>query len=395
MMSDATGIGTGGTSALIAVGGGTKSDCLPTSASAPKFYLFLDPEIPTQCGTVNVSWGPEAVSPVSVYTMVIGGQSGALSIPSGASSVAWTANIRTNTTMMFVAGDANGPGTGGSSPLVAVGSGSSSCIDASSPSSTQRPPAGGINTAGSSGSTPTTAPSTSTGSGSSTNIGAIVGGVVGGVAALIMFLLVLLFFHRRRKHHRNSGTRPMKPDLIDPSEEQPAAPREDRGELPRFYEPEPFILPDAFSNPDTSSRHSLHSTHEGQPLRTSMTTASGAPLTHGRAQSRLSVTTMSDVGGAAPASSTGRKSGMAPSAFRAVNFIQHDDGGEADPSGQEPETVELPPAYTDVRSKVGGTSGATAAGSSTAPETAASSGTATGAETSTAPTGSTAPAGSS
>lgn len=93
-MSDATGIGTGGTSAIIAVGGGTKSDCLPASASSPKFYLFLDPPVPTQCGVVNVGWGPEAVAPVSVYTMVIGGQSGALSIPSGATSVQWTANIR-------------------------------------------------------------------------------------------------------------------------------------------------------------------------------------------------------------------------------------------------------------------------------------------------------------
>ena len=218
--------------------------------------------------------------------------------------------------------------------------------------------------------------------------------MIGGVAGLIMFLLVLLFFHRRRKHHRNSGTRPVKPDLIDPSEERPAAPREDRGELPRFYEPEPFILPDAFSNPETSSHHSLHSTHEGQPPRTSMTTASGAPLTHGRAQSRLSVTTMSEMGGAGPASSTGRKSAMAPSAFRPVNFIQHDDGGEVDPSGLETETVELPPAYTDVRSKAGGASAAATAGSSTAPE-ATSSGTAVDAEDSTAPTRSTAPAGSS
>lgn len=210
-----------------------------------------------------------------------------------------------------------------------------------------------------------------------------------------MLLLVLLFFHRRRKHHRNSGTRPVKPDLIDPSEERPAAPREDRGELPRFYEPEPFILPDAFSNPETSSRHSLHSTHEGHPPRTSMTTASGAPPAHGRAPSRLSVTTMSELGGPGPASSTSRKTGMAPSAFRPVNFIQHDDGGEADPSGQEPETVELPPAYTDVRSKVGGTSAAASAGSSTTPEAATNSGTAIDAEASTAQAQSTAPAGSS
>lgn len=104
---------------------------------------------------------------------------------------------------------------------------------------------------------------------------------------------------------------------------------------------------------------------------------------------------MSEVGTAGPASTVGRKTGMPPSSFRAVNFIQHDDGGEADPNGQEPETVELPPAYTDVRSKIGGTSTAATAGSSSAPETTTSSGAATGAETSTAPTLSTEPSGSS
>ncbi|KAG8686386.1 hypothetical protein FRC09_014159, partial [Ceratobasidium sp. 395] len=146
--------------------------------------------------------------------------------------------------------------------------------------------------------------------------------------------------------------------------DQPA-PQEGRGELPRFYEPEPFIMPDALSNPETSSRHSLHSTHEGQPPRTSMTTASGMPG-HGRAPSRLSVTTMSEAGGPGPASSSGRsKSGMPPSAFRPVNFIQHEDAGDVPAAGQEPETVELPPAYTDFRSRAAGTSGADAGPSGT------------------------------
>jgi hypothetical protein len=170
-MSDATGIGTGGTSAIIAVGGsGTKSDCLQSSASAPKFYLYLDPATPSQCRPMNVSWGPGYEGQVSVYNMVIGGQSSALTIPSGATSVNWIANIRwdflrffiagscgltallssfsTNTTILFVAGDSRGVGTGGSSELLTIGPGDDSCINSSSPSSTQQPPAGGINTAG-------------------------------------------------------------------------------------------------------------------------------------------------------------------------------------------------------------------------------------------------------
>jgi hypothetical protein len=50
-------------------------------------------------------------------------------------------------------------------------------------------------------------------------------------------------------------------------------------------------------------------------------------------------------------SSTGTRK-TAPRMFRPVNIIQHDDAG---PSGQEvkeeeePETIELPPAYTNIR----------------------------------------------
>lgn len=357
MMSDATGIGTGGTSAIIAVGGGTKTDCLPSSASAPKFYLYLDPQTPSQCGSMNVSWNSAAIPPVSVYTMVIGGQSGALSIPQGANSVEWTTNIRVNTTIMFVAGDSRGVGTGGSSELLTVGPGSSACIDSNSPSSTQRPPAGGINTAGGA-STPTSSPG---GSGSGTNVGAIVGGVIGGVAGLIMFFLVLLFFYRRDKHHKNTGTRPMKPDLIDPSEDRPIA-RQDQ-ELPQFYEPEPFIIPDAITTADTAS---LHSAHEGQ-RRHSMSTVTGVAGGHARTPSRMSVTTASEIGGMGAASTSGRsKSGMPPSAFRPVNFIQHEDAGDVPAADQEPETVELPPAYTDFRNKAGDASGSGTSGTASA-----------------------------
>ncbi|CAE6419610.1 unnamed protein product [Rhizoctonia solani] len=384
MMSDATGIGTGGTSAIIAVGGsGTKSDCLQSSASSPQFYLFLDPLKPYQCGNTNISWGDgpggppvgpvsvynivpgggPPVGPVSVYNIVPGGQSRAFDIPSGATSINWNTNIRTNTTIMIVAGDSRGPGTGGSSELLTIGSGSSDCIDASSPSSTQQPPAGGINTAG--GSTPTSTPS----GGGSGNTGAIVGGVIGGVAGLVIILLILLFFYRRRKHHKNSGTRPMKPDLIDPSEDRQHAGEE----RPGLYEPEPFIMPPPEFDPETSSHHSLHTAHDGGRPSNAGTIPGG----HARAPSRLSVTTASELGGVPPSSQGTRKTGMPPTSFRAVNFIQHDDGGEVEPGTQEPETIELPPAYTDFRSKAteasGSGTGATAEPSSTTEPPAASS----------------------
>ncbi|KEP49431.1 SKG6 domain protein [Rhizoctonia solani 123E] len=363
MMSDATGIGTGGTSAIVAVGGtGTKSDCLQSSVSAPQFYLFLDPSQLTQCGAANISWGPgpggDPVGQVSIYNIVIGGQSSAFNIPSGATHIDWTTNIRTNTTVMFVAGDSRGPGTGGSTELLTIGSGSSSCIDSSSPSSTQQPPAGGINTAG--GSTPTSAPSSGGGSG---NVGAIVGGVIGGVAGIVILLLVLLFFYRRHKHRQNSGTRPMKPDLIDPSED-----RQHTGDdRPGLYEPEPFIMPPPDIDLETSSRHSLYTANDG--ARPSMSNT--APGGHARAPSRLSVTTASEFGGIPPSSQGTRKSGLPPTAFRPVNFVQHDDGGEVVPDNQEPETIELPPAYTDFRGKVTEASGSGAGGSGSGGDTGA------------------------
>ncbi|CAE6429073.1 unnamed protein product [Rhizoctonia solani] len=357
MMSDKTGIGTGGTSAIIAVGGtGTKSDCLNPTVLAPAFYLYVDPNPPIQCGMTNISWGPspngQPEGQVSIYNIVIGGQSSAFNVPSGVSSLNWTTNIRTNTTIMFVAGDSRGPGTGGSSDLYTIGPGSSDCIDSSSPSSTQQPPAGGINTAGGT-STATTTPSGS--SGGSNNTGAIVGGVVGGVAGIVILLLILLFFYRRHKHHQNTGTRPMKPDLIDPSEERPQTGDERAG----FYEPEPFIMPPPEPDLETSSHHSLYTAHDGGARLSNAGPVSGG---HARAPSRLSVTTASELGGVPPSSNGTRKTGMPPTSFRPVNFIQHDDGGEV-ADNQDPETIELPPAYTDFRSKATESSSSGAGGS--------------------------------
>ena len=137
----------------------------------------------------------------------------------------------------------------------------------------------------------------------------------------------------------------MKPDLIDPSEDQP--PRDERAGL---YVPEPFIIPEPTYA--ESEHHSLYSAQDGAPPRTSTTTAAGGPGP-ARAASRLSITTMSELGGGpAPSSQGTRKTGLPPTSFRPVNFIQHDDGGELEPgNNQEAETIELPPAYTDFRSK--------------------------------------------
>ncbi|KAF8761108.1 hypothetical protein RHS01_01050 [Rhizoctonia solani] len=296
MMSDATGIGTGGTSAIIAVGTGTKSECLQSSASMPYYYLYVDPQPPVQCGMTNISWGPspngQPEGQVTLYNIVIGGQSSAFNIPSGASSINWNTNIRTNTTLMFVAGDSRGPGTGGSSELYTIGAGSSDCINSSSPSSTQQPPAGGINTAG-------------------------------GAAQLPQPLLVVLSGSSGYSYHSLGFAVLLSPPqasskrgntAYETGSYRPFRRTSHVGdERAGFYEPEPFIMPPPEPDLETSSHHSLYTANDGGARPSNVGPAPGG---HARAPSRLSVTTASELGGVPPSSNGTRKTGMPPTSFR-------------------------------------------------------------------------------
>ena len=219
-----------------------------------------------------------------------------------------------------------------------------SCLNATSPSSTPGSPAGGMYPTGSNGagasqtgSNTGSASATSTsgaaggGSKSKTNIGAIVGGVVGGISALIIAGLLLLFFARRRRFHEKAGRRNTAHtvDLLHgdgDGEEHDMA--EARGELPQFYQPEPFLVPDP----------TLAESSDGG-RRQSTQTSSGDALLGGHAhQSSVSTST--------------RKTPAGPSAMRPVNIIQHEDGGE-EGDGDGEETIELPPAYTHIKKGTG------------------------------------------
>ena len=125
MMSDATGIGTGGTSVLISVLDGDNS-CLATSATSPAFYFYLDPATgnPSQCGTWGVSWdAANAQPPVRITAMIPGGETFSLPVPSSGSSFDWTVDVKQNTQFLLVGGDSRGFGTGGSTNLYNVQSG--------------------------------------------------------------------------------------------------------------------------------------------------------------------------------------------------------------------------------------------------------------------------------
>lgn len=99
------------------------------------------------------------------------------------------------------------------------------------------------------------------------------------------------------------------------------------GGLPQYYQPEPFIVPDP-------------------------TVASTRPSTDGRRHSAIS-NGASELGvGRAhtpTAQSTSTRKSAAPPSFRPVNIIQHDDAGPSEEPALEPETVELPPAYTNIK----------------------------------------------
>jgi hypothetical protein len=148
-----------------------------------------------------------------------------------------------------------------------------------------------------------------------------VGGVIGGVVLLLAVALVAFFFFRRRPYSAISKERPV--NVLQDDEDGD----DSHHDLPHYYTPEPFLVPD----PTIGGTSEAASTQE-RPL--SMST-----IDAGRPQTPVTATT-----------TTTRKS-AAPPQLRPVNIIQHDDAGPSeDPaSNAEPETIELPPAYTHIR----------------------------------------------
>ena len=147
-------------------------------------------------------------------------------------------------------------------------------------------------------------------------VGGVVGGVVGGI---ILMLIILFFWRRKRLHKRHAEKQPV--DLLQEDEEAGG------NELPQFYRPEPFIMPEPTVDESSAS--------EARPLSgISSTSRSGTP---------------DGASTFAGTRASGRKSVMKP--LRTVNIIQHDDAGptQEEEGGDEPETVELPPAYTNIR----------------------------------------------
>ncbi|KAK1231437.1 hypothetical protein PQX77_005446 [Marasmius sp. AFHP31] len=330
VVSDSTGFGSGGTSAAAQVTSSSDSSCFDPSRSVdPQWVFNISPQSQiVQCQSTRLWWDPSKVQGNPSFLGVIpGGDS--FKIPQGeitnkasdglGTGFDWTPNIRAGTVLHIVASDGRGTGNGGSTrPTVGDNPNrDNSCLNGQSPSSTAGSPAGGSYPTDSSGNGVNEG-----GGGNKANVGAIVGGVVGGVFALIALALVLWFFRKRSQDRRRPHEKPV--DLLNADEGDES---DRRQHLPQYYEPEPFLMPDPTV---VGSEHDA----EGRPLSTHYSdrpsSRSGTP----------------DI-----ASTSGATRKTAPRPYRAVNIIQHDDAGPSEnkPEPEAPETIELPPAYTNIR----------------------------------------------
>jgi len=354
VVSDNTAFGSGGTSVAAQVETSSDTSCFNATAEvSPAFVFSIDPANQiVQCVSTRIWWVNSTVQGTPNFLGVIpGGQSFAIpesnitDMESEGTGFSWDPSIRAGTTLILVGGDDRGNGSAGSTTnLISAGiQNDISCLSNASPSSTAGSPAGGTYATGvsSNGGTSTT------GSSGGTNVGAIVGGVLGGVAVIFACAILLWVFRRRQKSQKR--TKKLPTDIIDAEDDDDVPRAVGQNELPQNYQPEPFMVP----LPSTAASEFDDEFSNSRPLssgtRSSFYTRSDTP--------DLASTLGVGAGFANGGSSAGRKGG-APRPMRAVNIIQHHDAGPNTGEREEPvETIELPPAYTMVRSTGGGGSG--------------------------------------
>lgn len=158
----------------------------------------------------------------------------------------------------------------------------------------------------------------------SSNARVIAAAIAGGLAVFIIGALILFFLRRRSRRHRY-GARQV--SIIDADEDDvhDSTGGVRQNGLLRFYNPTPLLLADITS--DSGSAYGGW-TPPGTPYTPAL--SSGAPSIRGM---------------------TGTK-GTSRS-VRGVHYVQHDDAGPSvlapGADAQEPQTIELPPAYTALR----------------------------------------------
>ncbi|KAI9438586.1 hypothetical protein H4582DRAFT_2076217 [Lactarius indigo] len=344
VVSDSSGFGTGGTSTPVTVLESSDSSCYdPTKGIQLPWLFYVEPSGGiTQCESVRWWWGQDLVKgTVNFYGVIPGGNS--FNIPQGPLSTntvtgtgfSWTVDITGGTNILIIGGDDRGIGSGGVAPFTVAYSVNSTCLNSTSPSSTAGSPAGG--------SYPTSTSGSSSGSsGGRSNTGLIAGadfqlefseayvllksffftgGIAGGLVVIIAVALIAFFYPRRRGY--SAVGRPV--NVLHDDED---------GHVPHrdplhYYTPEPYTVPDPTIGRTFEAAYA--------PDRPVTLTTADIP----RPQTLVGMT--------APVTAT-RKNAPRPQR-RPVNIIQHDDAGpsEVPMSVGEPETIELPPAYANIR----------------------------------------------
>ena len=183
--------------------------------------------------------------------------------------------------------------------------------------------------------------------------------MLGGLA-LIVIVIVVLWFFRRRGGRPQSRYKERPVDLINADEddegEHPAGARNGvagvvrRNELPEYYQPEPFMVPDPTL--DGGSTHRSQTATGTMDDTRPLSGTSSSFYTRATTPDTASAAGLLSGAGGSSAQGGERRKG-APRPMRTVNYIQHDDAGPSLPLPEEdkdePETIELPPAYTAVR----------------------------------------------
>ena len=143
---------------------------------------------------------------------------------------------------------------------------------------------------------------------------------------LVLTGLVALWFVRRRLRSALSQQRPVN---VLPVDGEDGNEEEQWHYLPQNYAPQPFLMT------DPSNRGTLRTSEPTLPT----STQDDRPLS-------MSTATTDAHGPLTPTSKT-----RSFSQFPPVNIIQHHDAGPSEdlPGRVEPETIELPPAYSNIR----------------------------------------------
>jgi hypothetical protein len=363
MMSDASGVGTGGTKDGYTVGASQVQDCRPSLPLVPDYNLVVDTPPSTQCGLTTVHFaaaGGSVGSPL-LYGVVPGGASFQIPVPDNATAgtpFAFPATVKQGSQVILVPGG-TAANIGASQPFtIGAPSGTDTCTIPSLPVAAPSP-------------TPTPTPP------APLNVGLVVGLAVGGFfgCLIIIYLIFLLWKRRKERMEAERDRLEQEADIAAynakvtrPDNTWVVVDQEDYtmdnlrvlldGDLRTVYSGD-VVRPDSMISHGMASSGIGVYYQDGRRETRRMSASSmnseemdmmSPPPGRHRALSMTSGSRSTRT--ARTARSSGK--GGPPPPQRAVNIIMHDDGGAMPPHDPNAsETVELPPTYASVG---GGTS---------------------------------------